>query len=55
MNTKVPNTVQIVRHNRDFYDVYIDGKMVGKGSWGFVSTAFYFYKSEGMDVMIYDE
>ena len=34
------------------YDVFIDGKKVGSGSRGYISTAYYFYKSEGMDVEI---
>ena len=34
------------------YDVYINGKFVGKGQRTYISTAYYFYKMEGMDVEI---
>lgn len=34
------------------YDVYINGKLIGKGQRDYISTAYYFYKMEGMDVEI---
>ena len=34
------------------YDVFIDGKKLGSGPQGYMSTAHYFYKSEGFDVEI---
>lgn len=35
-----------------FYDVLIDNKKVGSGSWGLLATAYYFYRQEGMEVEI---
>ena len=37
------------------YEVIINGKSVGKGQAAYISTAYYFYKSEGMDVEIVPE
>ena len=37
------------------YDVYIHGKKLGSGQWGYVRTAYYIYKDEGYDVEIVDE
>lgn len=37
------------------YEVIINGKSVGKGQADNISTAYYFYKSEGMDVEIIPE
>lgn len=34
------------------YDVYLNGKFVGKGQTHYISTAYYFYKQEGFDVEI---
>ena len=34
------------------YDIYTDGKFMGKGQKHYISTAYYFYKMEGMDVEI---
>ena len=34
------------------YDVYINGKFIAKGQKHYISTAYYFYKSEGFDVEI---
>ena len=34
------------------YDVFIDGKKLGSGQLGYISTAYYFYKCEGFDVEI---
>lgn len=36
----------------NFYDVFIDDKKYGSGSWGLVYTAFYFYRAEGFDVKV---
>ena len=36
------------------YDVYIDGKKYGSGQWGYVDTAYLFYRAEGFDVDIID-
>ena len=41
-------------HRDNMYDVYINGKKYGSGSWGLVDTAFWFYKVEGFDVEIID-
>ena len=45
---------RLVRRD-DFYDVFLDGKKYGSGQWGYVYTAYQFYKMEGMDVEIIDE
>lgn len=37
------------------YEVIINGKSVGKGQAAYINTAYYFYKSEGMDVEIIPE
>jgi len=37
------------------FEVIINGKSVGKGQAAYISTAYYFYKSEGMDVEIVPE
>ena len=34
------------------YDVYLNGKFVGKGQKQYISTAYHVYKSEGYDVEI---
>lgn len=34
------------------YDVIIDGKKVGSGQKGYMSTAYWFYSAEGFDVEI---
>jgi hypothetical protein len=34
------------------YDVIIDGKKVGSGPKGYMSTAFWFYRTEGFDVEV---
>lgn len=44
--------VYLVQRSHDYYDVIIGNKKVGSGSWGYVSTAYYFYKMEEMDVEI---
>lgn len=36
----------------DFYDVFINGKHRGSGTWAYVSTAHAFYLMEGMRVEI---
>lgn len=36
----------------DFYDVFLDGKKYGSGSWGLVDSAVIFYRLEGFDVRI---
>lgn len=42
---------RLVRRD-DFYDVFIDGKKYGSGSWELVYTALYFYRAEGFDVKV---
>lgn len=42
---------RLVRRD-DSYDVFLDGKKYGSGSWGLVNTAFYFYTAEGFDVKV---
>ena len=37
------------------YDVYLYGKKVGSGQWGYKETAYAVYKQEGYDVEIVDE
>lgn len=39
----------------EMYDVYLYGKKVGSGQWGYVGTAYVVYKQEGYDVEIVDE
>ena len=34
------------------YDVFIYGKKVGSGQWGYINTAYMVYKQEGYDVEI---
>ncbi len=34
------------------YDVFLDGKKYGSGSWGLVDTAEIFYRLEGFDVKV---
>jgi hypothetical protein len=40
----------VTREN--MYDVFIDGKKVGSGPQGYMSTAFWFYRTEGFDVEV---
>ncbi len=47
------DTVALVRRDQS-YDAYIDGKKIGSGPWGYVYTAYYFYRAEGMEVKIYE-
>ena len=42
---------RLVRRD-DFYDIFLDGKKCGSGTWAFVYTAFQFYNLEGFDVRI---
>jgi len=42
---------RLVRRD-DFYDIFLDGKKCGSGSWGLVYTALYFYRAEGFDVKV---
>ena len=42
---------RLVRRD-DFYDVYLDGKKYGSGSWELIYTALYFYRAEGFDVKV---
>ena len=44
---------RLVRRD-DSYDVFIDGKKCGSGSWGLVYTALYFYRLEGFNVKMID-
>jgi len=37
------------------YDVYLNGRFVGKGQSGYISTAYVFYRQEGYEVVIIDE
>lgn len=38
---------------REFmYDVYINGKFVGKGQRHYMNTAYYFYKEQGFDLEV---
>lgn len=36
------------------YDIYLDGVKYGSGQWGYVYTAYQFYKMEGFDVEVID-
>lgn len=36
----------------DFYDIFLDGKKCGSGSWSLVYTAVQFYRLEGFDVKV---
>lgn len=36
----------------DFFDVFLDGKKCGSGSWSLVYTAVQFYRLEGFDVKV---
>ena len=45
------NKCYLVRRGH-MYDVIIDNKKVGSGQWGYVETAYVFYKQEGYDVEI---
>jgi hypothetical protein len=42
----------LLMQRHPMYEVYIDGKLMGKGSLHYINTAYYFYKMEGMDVEI---
>lgn len=46
--------VHILRRG-PYYDIFIDNKKVGSGTWAYVNTAVYFYTLEGMRVMVHDE
>lgn len=37
------------------YDVYLNGRFVGKGQKQYIATAYYVYKEEGFDVEIVHE
>jgi hypothetical protein len=45
----------ILAERGKMFEVIINGKNVGKGQAAYISTAYYFYKSEGMDVEIIPE
>lgn len=34
------------------YDIYLNGKFVGKGNIHYIDTAFYFYTQEGFKVEV---
>lgn len=46
-------TCKLIRRD-NFYDVFLDGKKYGSGSWGLVDTAAIFYRLEGFDVKVID-
>lgn len=52
--TNMKTTKCYLIHRDNVYDVYIDGKKYGSGSWSLVDTAFWVYKVEGFDVEIID-
>ena len=39
----------------DFYDVYLNGKKCGSGTWNYVDMAVYFYRLEGFSVKVSDK
>jgi hypothetical protein len=45
--------VNILRRG-DYYDIIINGKRCGSGTWAYVDTAYMFYRLEGMEVKIYE-
>lgn len=51
MGLNMMDKCYIVRREH-FYDVFIHGKKVGSGQWGYVDTAYIVYKQEGYDVEI---
>lgn len=49
--TEIMDKCYLVTRDK-MYDVFISGKKLGSGPQGYMSTAYYFYKSEGFDVEI---
>lgn len=42
---------RLVRRD-DFFDIFLDDKKCGSGSWGWVDSAVWFYQLEGYDVKV---
>jgi hypothetical protein len=55
-NSKSPSkmdTVAIVRRD-DFFDIFINDKKCGSGTWAYYYTAVHFFRLEGMEVKVYE-
>lgn len=48
------STSCVIVRRGDFFDIYLNDKKCGSGSWGWVDSAVWFYKHEGFDVLIRD-
>lgn len=42
---------RLVRRD-DFFDIFLDDKRCGSGTWAYVDSAVWFYTHEGYDVKV---